>query len=142
MGKSCSGCLSGHLYHYYSLITSLCTLYNEGWCHSDLVFIAFLHFLMRTPSLTCLVRQSLFVCVTLASKLLFSPLWCSSMCFLMKDPSSCSPLLCSPILVYRFLEVSPMYFALIFSGHNLHSIQSYHSPLYGSSSSLIIFHHT
>ena len=106
----------------YSLTTSLCTLNIGGWNHSDLVFITFLqHLLTRTPSRTCLVMQSLFVCVTLALKLPSSPSWHSFMCLFMKDDSSSSLYLCSVPLVYRFLAVSPMYTALSVSGHSWHS---------------------
>ena len=102
----------------YSMTTSLCILYNAGSCHSDFVFRALLLCLISTPSLTCLVKQSLFTWVTLDLNWFSSPVCFSSMCFLMNELSPFSPLWCSLILVYRFLEVSPIYFVWLSLGHN------------------------
>ena len=94
----------GHI--LYSLITSLRILYIGGWNHSDLeLSISLLHLRIWTPSLICLLRQSLFVFVTLALNLLTAPWWHCSMCLRVKQdslsssPSLCSFLICSFALV-------------------------------------------
>ena len=100
----------------HSRTTSLRILYIGGWNHSDLEFIISLcDLLIITPSLTCLLMLSLFDFVTFALNWLSSPRWFSSICFLTKHdslssvPSLCSPPRCSFALVYRFLDVSPIY---------------------------------
>lgn len=113
----------------HSRTTSLRILYIGGWNHSDLEFIISLcDLLIITPSLTCLLMLSLFDFVTFALNWLSSPRWFSSICFLTKHdslssvPSLCSPPRCSFALVYRFLDVSPIYTGLCPSGQSPHSI--------------------
>ena len=67
----------------HPLSTSCCTLNRPGWCHSDLEFkMGTWLLLIRTASLTCLVRQSLVLAVTLALNMGSSPpcllFWCFS----------------------------------------------------------------
>ena len=82
---------------------------------------------MRTPSLTCLLRLSLFVLVPLALNLLSTFGWGCYICLRTKEdsPSSVLPLcslpMCSFARVYKFLDVSPMYTGLLPSGHSWHS---------------------
>ena len=64
-----------------SLIILFLIPYKDGWCHSNLVFIHRVHFRIRTPSLICLVRQSLLMWVTLVVKFQSSPSWCCPKCF-------------------------------------------------------------
>ena len=55
------------LFLFYPFKISFWTLKSGGWCHSVLLFITGTeHLLICTASLTCLVRQSLLLPVTLA----------------------------------------------------------------------------
>ena len=113
-----------HVFHFQPLYISLWILNRAGWCHSVLLFImGTLHLLISTASLTCLVKQSLAVPVTLAVKVPCAP-WCSfCWCLNMKD---CSLLFldlstCSLPLVNRLRAVSPRYKLFLSVGHIWHS---------------------
>ena len=110
--------------HTHPLYNSLCICHNAGWCHSVLLFnTGILHLLIKTASLTCLVRQSLELPVTLA---VYSPAtpWCFLLwCFIMNDLLLLFLylLVCSFPLVNRFLDVSPIYWLLWSAGQRWQS---------------------
>ena len=105
-------------------MTSDWTENKLGWCHSLLELRTFLSLLLIwTASLTCLVRQSLKVWVTLAEKSAVSPPCFSCWCSNMKLSLPALYLVwCSFSLVYRLRLLSPMYCVGSSSGHRLHSI--------------------
>ena len=109
--------------YFYPFSNSLLMWTRGGWNHSALLFMSFLPLLLiRTPSLICLVRQSLLLCVTFATKLSSSPSCFSLICLLINESSSFLILMCSPPLVYIFLDVSPIYTAGFASSQSLHAI--------------------
>ena len=124
----CMGCATPTHAVLQPLKISFWILYNAGWCHSVLLFmIGTGHLLIRTASLTCLVRQSLDLPVTLAVKLPATP-WCSFLwCFNMNELLFLVLYLslCSLLLVNKFLEVSPKYKLRLSAGHIWHSGKSF-----------------
>ena len=115
--------------HIFCLIQplwiSLCTCQRAGWCHSLFPFsTGTWHLLILTASLTCRVRQSLSLPVTLAVYTPSAPLCSISWCFNIKDPLFLFLYLlsCSWPLVKRFLDDSPIYLALWLGGQSWHSI--------------------
>ena len=73
--------------------------------------VEYLDFLIRTASLTCLVKQSLVFAVTSALYTAISPWWAAAWCLTMKEV--CSPdlylAMCSLLLVYKLRADSTMY---------------------------------
>ena len=76
--------LGPYITKIYPLSTSCCTLNRAGWCHLDLPLRIFTWLpLIRSASVTCLVRQLLVLAVTLALLSASFP-WCAVFwCFTM-----------------------------------------------------------